>query len=154
MDRQPRPQQILSPKDVNVDQRGRIITLPKFTTVETTLIESRAGAVRGNHYHLDESHLMYIVTGRMIYIEQGESDGLQVVELGPGESVVTPAGAPHCTLFPEDTVFVTLSDAVRADGAYETSVVRIKPLHEAAEIREWLDRMPHLLLAGTSASAG
>jgi oxalate decarboxylase/phosphoglucose isomerase-like protein (cupin superfamily) len=154
MDLQSLSRQILSPKDINVDQRGRIITLPTFTTLETTLIESRAGAVRGNHYHLDESHLMYIVTGRMIYLEQSDSTELQVVELGPGESVVTPAGAAHCTLFPEDTVFVTLSDALRADGAYETSVVRIKPMHELAEVRKWLDRMPHLLLPDARPSAG
>lgn len=154
MDQQSLSPQILIPKDINVDKRGRIITLPTFATRETTLIESYAGAVRGNHYHLDESHLMYVVTGKMIYIEQSEETGLQVVELGPGESVVTPAGAAHCTLFPEDTVFVTLSDALRADGAYETSVVRIKPMHELAEVRQWLDRMPDLLLPDIRVNGG
>jgi oxalate decarboxylase/phosphoglucose isomerase-like protein (cupin superfamily) len=138
---------VLAPQAVYADQRGRIVTLPEFQTAESTVIESRAGAVRGNHYHSEETHLMYVVSGLMLYIEQTDDGGLRTLELLPGESVVTPAGAPHCTLFPEDTVFVTLSDVTRAGDAYEQAVIRVPALHEHPDMRRYVARMPRLLVA-------
>ncbi|MEU1762970.1 cupin domain-containing protein [Micromonospora sp. NPDC005652] len=149
--------QVLAPQGIYADKRGRIVTLPTFPTVESTVIESRAGAVRGNHYHRDETHLMYVVSGFMVYIEQDVEGGLQVVEVRPGESVRTPAGVAHCTFFPEDTTFVALSDVSRAGDAYEDAVTRVAPMHEHPDVRRYIADAPGLLVVpalGRPAPAG
>lgn len=136
---------VIEPDGVYTDARGRIVSLPVFPTVGSTVIESWTGAVRGNHYHAHESHLMYVVSGRMLYIEQEESGALQSFDVGPGESVITPPGAPHCTVFLEDTVFIALSDADRSGEKYEEEVVRVAPLHERPELAERLARFGKLI---------
>ncbi|QNP71424.1 cupin domain-containing protein [Streptomyces roseirectus] len=129
---------ILPPDAVHADPRGSITALPPFEAVGTVVIESEPGAVRGNHYHHDESHLMYVVSGRMIYIEDDPELGICVAEVGPGQSVVSPKGVPHTTVFPEHTVFVTLSDVDRTGRKYEDEVVRVDPLEERPEVAPYL----------------
>lgn len=130
--------QTIPPEAVYTDLRGRIIALPHFDTAGTMVIESETGAVRGNHYHLNESHLMYVVSGRMIYIEEDADGGISVAEVGPGESVISPKGVPHTTVFPEHTVFVALSDWDRRGRRYEDEIVRVAPLEERPEVAPYL----------------
>lgn len=138
-------QPIIPAGAVYPDSRGMITALPSFTTAGTMVIESRPGAVRGNHYHLDESHLMYVVSGRMLYIEENPDHTLTTAEVGPGESVVSPKGAPHATVFPEHTVFVTLSDTDRRGRRYEDEVVRVDPLQDRPEVAAYLAEMGELI---------
>ncbi|MBC2869778.1 cupin domain-containing protein [Streptomyces mexicanus] len=135
----------LPPEAVHTDPRGRIITLPPFDTAGTTVIESEPGAVRGNHYHRHESHLMYVVSGRMIYIEEDAEQRISVAEIGPGQSVVSPRGVAHTTVFPERTVFVTLSDWDRRGRRYEDEVVRVAPLEDRPEVAPYLEGIGELV---------
>lgn len=138
--------QMIVPADaVYADSRGKIIALPYFNTAGTMVIESQPGAVRGNHYHLNESHLLYVVSGRMHYIEEDAAQKTTVAEVGPGESVISPKGAPHATVFPEYTVFVTLSDRDRRGHRYEDEVVRVDPLENRPEVASHLERISELI---------
>ncbi|HUQ55154.1 cupin domain-containing protein [Lentzea sp.] len=139
-------EQIILPDAVYTDDRGRIISLPSFAVAGATVIESFAGAVRGNHYHLNESHLMYVVSGLMIYIEEGLDKHLAVTEVGPGQSVVSPPGVSHCTVFAEDTVFLALSDWDRKGDNYENEVVRVSPMEVRPEVAEHLTGIDRLIL--------
>ncbi|GGZ24915.1 cupin domain-containing protein [Streptomyces poonensis] len=136
---------ILAPTEVHADLRGSITALPHFDTAGTMVIESEAGAVRGNHYHRNESHLMYVVSGRMIYLEEDADHRISVAEVGPGQSVISPKGVPHTTVFPERTVFVTLSDWDRRGRRYEDEVVRVDPLEERPEVAPYLEGIGELL---------
>lgn len=138
--------QIIVPADaIYADGRGKIIALPSFNTAGAMVIESQPGAVRGNHYHTNESHLMYVVSGRMFYIEQDADQKIAVAEVGPGESVISTKGAPHTTVFPEYTVFVTLSDRDRRGHRYEDEVVRVNPLENHPEVATYLTGMGELI---------
>jgi quercetin dioxygenase-like cupin family protein len=140
--------QIVMPAEaVFSDGRGRIIALPHFHAAGTMVIESESGAVRGNHYHLNESHLMYVVSGRMIYLEEDGDQHITVAEVGPGESVISPKGAPHATVFPVRTVFVTLSDWDRRGHRYEEEVVRVDPLEDRPEVSRYLAGIDELITA-------
>lgn len=141
--------EVIPPDAVHIDDRGEIVALPHFDTAGTMVIESEPGAVRGNHYHQNESHLMYVVSGRMIYIEEDEKRQITVADVRPGQSVISPAGAPHCTVFPEKTVFVALSDQDRRGRRYEDEVVRVRPLEERPEVAEYLDGIGPLITAPT-----
>ncbi|MEV6932540.1 cupin domain-containing protein [Dactylosporangium sp. NPDC051485] len=125
---------ILSPADIYSDARGRIVALPDFPAAHSMIIESRVGAVRGNHFHNDESHLMYVVSGRMLYIEQQADGTLSTLEVRPGSAVVSPRGVAHCTVFPEETVIVVLSDVNRSGEHYEEHVFRVDALHHQVDL--------------------
>ncbi|WP_158843542.1 cupin domain-containing protein [Saccharothrix deserti] len=142
-------EQIILPEAVHADDRGRIIALPPFAAAGAMVIESVAGAVRGNHYHVNESHLMYVVSGLMIYIEEGLDKSLMVTEVGPGQSVISPPGASHCTVFAADTVFVALSDRDRRGDKYEGEVVRVAPMERRPEVADHLTGIDRLILAPT-----
>lgn len=130
---------------LHVDARGEIVTLPPFTVNGVTVISSTTGAVRGNHYHLNESHLMYVVSGLMVYAEEDEAGHTRTSEVKPGESVVSAPRVAHCTVFPEPTVFVTLSDWDRRGRNYENEVVRIAPMEHRPEVAPYIERISELI---------
>jgi len=125
---------ILVPEGIYADARGRIIALPEFPTAHAMIIESTVGAVRGNHYHHHESHLMYVVSGRMIYLEQQEDGETLMLDVEPGGAVVSPRGLAHATVFPERSVIAVLSDVDRGGDRYESEVVRVDPLQHQVDI--------------------
>ncbi|ANS70524.1 hypothetical protein SLINC_8300 [Streptomyces lincolnensis] len=128
---------ILPPEGVYRDARGEIINLPPFPTVGVLVINSRRTAVRGNHWHANESHLMYVASGRMLYIEEDENGELFTLEMGSQDAVVSPRGRAHCTVFLEDSVIVVLSDADRTGRRYEDEVVRVPPLNERLDLSRY-----------------
>jgi oxalate decarboxylase/phosphoglucose isomerase-like protein (cupin superfamily) len=125
---------ILLPEAEYDDDRGRIVALPSFRAEGALVIESRRGSVRGNHLHHRESHLMHVLSGEMIYLERTSDGGLFTARLRPGEAVVSPRGAAHCTLFPEDSVLVVLSDVDRRGRRYEEEIVRVAPLQDDVDL--------------------
>jgi hypothetical protein len=120
---------ILTPQATFADGRGRIISLPEFRSAGALVIESRAGAVRGNHLHEHESHLQHMLSGTMIYLERQADGVLYTARVGPDQSVISERGVPHCSVFIEDSVFVVLSDTDRTGDKYENEIVRVEPLH-------------------------
>jgi mannose-6-phosphate isomerase-like protein (cupin superfamily) len=130
---------ILLPEGVYADARGRIIALPDFPTKHAMIIECNTGAVRGNHYHHHESHLMYVVSGRMIYLEQQADGEIRTLDVKPGEAVVSPVSLAHTTVFPEPTVIAVLSDVDRGGERYENEVVRVDPLQHQVDISHLYD---------------
>jgi quercetin dioxygenase-like cupin family protein len=120
---------ILTPQATFTDARGRIISLPEFRSAGALVIESRAGAVRGNHLHQHESHLQHMLSGTMIYLERSADGALYSARVGPGQGVVSERGVAHCSVFTEDSVFVVLSDTDRTGDKYENEIVRVEPLH-------------------------
>lgn len=125
---------IVMPEGIYPDARGRIIALPDFPTAHSMIIESVEGAVRGNHYHHDESHLMYVISGRMLYIEEQPGGALLTLDVRPGQAVVSPRGLAHTTVFPTHSVIAVLSDVDRSGTRYEEQVVRVDPLQDRVDL--------------------
>jgi len=124
----------IPPQNIYSDERGRIVSLPPFPATGVLVIESEPGAVRGNHLHQHESHLMYVVSGRMIYLEETERGTVVATEVGAGETVISPRGRAHCTVFPERTVICVLNDVDRTGARYEEEVVRVAPLDQRVDL--------------------
>ena len=49
------------------DDRGAIQSLVNFPMKNLSLISSKKGAVRSNHYHLTDWHYMYMISGSADY---------------------------------------------------------------------------------------
>ena len=123
------------PKDVRVDleddhedDRGFIRCLVNLPMRNISLILSKKGSVRSNHYHKTDWHYMYILSGRMDYYYRphGETGEIKKEILKKGDMVFTPPMEEHTSFFPEDTQFLAISRNPRDQEAYEADVIRVQ----------------------------
>lgn len=119
-------------KPVFTDERGEITVLldDGKTEVKSVLfISSKKGAIRANHYHKEDSHYCYMLSGKMEYFEKpvdGDDSEIERVIAEAGDMVYSPPMAIHAMKFLEDTDWVVLSTKSRKDGNYEEDTIRTK----------------------------
>ncbi|HEX3580964.1 MAG TPA: DegT/DnrJ/EryC1/StrS family aminotransferase [Thermoanaerobaculia bacterium] len=115
----------------NTDFRGSIsdiLTGENFDAA--TIITSRRGAVRGNHYHKDTIQWTYVLTGRVRVAAQVEGQERHEIEIGPGELVRHDVLEAHSILAVEDSTFLVLTRGPRSGEDYESDTYRLEnPLH-------------------------
>jgi oxalate decarboxylase/phosphoglucose isomerase-like protein (cupin superfamily) len=109
------------------DERGDIQCLVNFPMKNLSLITSKRGSVRSNHYHRTDWHYMYVLSGSFDYYYRpaGSSEEPKVVTFNPGEMVFTPPMEEHATVFLEDTQLIVASRNPRDSESYESDVVRV-----------------------------
>jgi dTDP-4-dehydrorhamnose 3,5-epimerase-like enzyme len=96
------------------DDRGAIINLLENVKIKgVSLIYSKAGTTRSNHYHRDDWHYLYVMEGKMAYFERSVLEGTnpykKPVIVERGQMVFSPPMKVHRTDFLEDTVLICLS---------------------------------------------
>ena len=113
-----------------VDIRGSIHPLVDRLMKSAVLIKSKAGTLRANHYHRTDWHYCYVISGSIEYYYRptGSDAEPECVITRAGEMVFTPPMVDHGMVFPEETVFLTLSRNPRDQVTYEADVVRIEML--------------------------
>lgn len=111
----------------HVDERGAIQSLVNFPMKNLSLISSRKGSVRSNHYHVTDWHYMYVLSGSFDYYYRatGSSQQPAVIRVNVGEMVFTPPMEDHATVFLEDTQLLVMSRNPRDQESYEADVRRI-----------------------------
>ena len=116
-----------------VDVRGSIHPLVDRLMKSAVLIESNKGTLRANHYHKTDWHYCYVISGCIEYYHRptGSDAEPECVVARAGEMVFTAPLVDHGMVFPEDTVFLTLSRNPRDQETYEADVVRIDMLDPA-----------------------
>lgn len=112
------------------DHRGVIQPLVDAPMGGCALINSKAGSVRANHYHREDWHYVYVVSGEIEYHhrEVGSAEPPVVERFGAGAMFHSPPMVEHAMYFPVDTSFVVLSHLSRPKEAYEEDVVRVADL--------------------------
>jgi quercetin dioxygenase-like cupin family protein len=86
-----------------------------------TIVSTKAGAVRGNHYHDETTQWAYVVAGRMLM-----TDGVHEFEVTVGDIVRDDPGSPHAWRAVEDTVCVVFVQGPRAGDNYEADTTRLE----------------------------
>lgn len=115
-----------------IDERGEITMIldNERTPIKSVLlITCKKGAIRANHYHKEDSHYAYMLSGSVEYFEEpvsGTEKKRETAMLSEGDMVYTPAMTVHAMCFLEDSVFIALATKSRKEGAYEDDTVRIK----------------------------
>ena len=111
----------------NVDSRGQIQSIVNFPMKNVSLITSRKGSVRSNHYHVTDWHYMYVLKGSFDYYYRptGSPTPPDVVHVGAGEMIFTPPMEDHATVFLEDTEVLVASRNPRDQVSYEADVRRV-----------------------------
>ena len=109
------------------DDRGSIQSLVNFPMKNISLISSKKGSVRSNHYHLTDWHYMYVLSGSFNYYYRptNSDDELQCVQVKAGELIFTPPMEDHATVFLEDCDLLAMSRNPRDQEAYEEDVRRV-----------------------------
>lgn len=118
----------------HVDERGAIQSLVNFPMKNMSLISSRKGTVRSNHYHVTDWHYMYVMSGSFDYYYRltGSNEKPAVIRLNAGEMVFTPPMEDHATVFLEDTQILAMSRNPRDQESYEADVRRIMLIDPAS----------------------
>jgi oxalate decarboxylase/phosphoglucose isomerase-like protein (cupin superfamily) len=109
------------------DDRGAIQPLVDFPVKNVSLITSRSGTVRSNHYHLTDWHFMYVLRGSFEYLFRpaGSVGTPGRVVVREGQMLFTPPMEEHATIFLDDTTLVVASRHVRDQDVYEADVRRV-----------------------------
>lgn len=117
-----------------VDERGGITKLlddGKTTIKSILLIHSKKGTIRANHYHKEDGHYVYMLSGRMEYYEapvvNGQPDlaAREKVNLEKGDMVYSGPMLAHAMKFLEDSEWVVLALKSRNQQDYEQDTVRV-----------------------------
>ena len=125
---------------------GKIQNLVEHACGGVGIIHSRKGSVRANHWHNEDWHYLYVVSGLIAYTEwppgqHHPSDylfGSKVTEdecavwsettaltVGPCQMIFTPPKRSHRLEFLEDTVMISISKLSRRHSEHERDVVRL-----------------------------
>jgi len=116
------------PRPAFADDRGTITDLLIDTPVEhVTLISSRAGSVRGNHYHRETTQYLYIIRGRMRLRTRQPAGPVEERIVAEGDLFVNTPGERHAMRALDDTVFMVFTRGPRGGPDFETDTYRLAP---------------------------
>lgn len=102
------------------------------------IIDSHAGQIRSNHYHLTDWHFLRVLSGVMVYMwrpARSASDPSYLV-VQPGGTVFTPPEVEHLCYFPGEASVLSLSRLSRRTEEHEADLVRVRPLAAPARLLE------------------
>jgi dTDP-4-dehydrorhamnose 3,5-epimerase-like enzyme len=114
-----------------VDERGfisRIVDQDDYPIRAVLYIQRKAGSVGANHFHKKDAHYIYVLSGKVKYIEkdmEDESLPSESVILNPGDVVLSSPMIAHSTEFLEDTVILAFTTENREQEDYEQDTVRV-----------------------------
>lgn len=110
------------------DDRGLIRNVADGTLGDVAVIESNSGSIRANHYHREDWHLCYLISGAMEYAWKDslsdEKSHKKVIT--PSQMIFTPAMTPHRIKFLEDSIFLSISKLSRISKNYENDTFKIE----------------------------
>jgi len=109
------------------DKRGKIIDILAKEPIEyVTLITSKKGALRGNHYHKESIQFNYILKGKMKLFSRKPKGKVVVSSLEPGDLACNPKGEYHALLALKDSEFLVFTRGPRGGKNYEKDTCRLK----------------------------
>ena len=108
------------------DARGEIIDILKNSVVEyATLITSKKGSVRANHFHKETFQYVYVLEGRMRIVGQMPGEPRQEVVLEKGDLIVNVPLERHAFEAIEDSTMLVLTRGPRGGDDYEKDTFRL-----------------------------
>ena len=119
---------LLKLDEAHADARGAIQSLVNFPVKNVSLISSKKGSLRSNHYHKTDWHYMFVLSGRADYYFRatGSDEPPKKIVLNKGDLIFTPPMEDHTTVFSEDTELLVMSRNPRDQESYESDVVRVE----------------------------
>lgn len=118
---------VVKKKVVFEDDRGKILDVLENETIDSvTIITSKKGAVRGNHYHKESIQYTYVLSGGLRLFTQMPGEEIKARLLKPGDLAFTPPLEKHALVAEEDSEILVLTRGPRAGKNYEADTFRLK----------------------------
>ena len=110
-----------------IDDRGCLQNLLDTPISSVIYVTSTPGAIRANHYHQDDWHYAYLISGEMIYYHRnvGDTKPPEEVHVKPGDMIYTPPMVEHAMKFLADSTFIAFGGRPRDQESYEADLVRV-----------------------------
>ena len=109
------------------DTRGTIINIADGKIGDVALITSNSGSVRANHFHNEDWHLCYLLSGKLHYYWKTISDTSKsqnkIIEAG--QLIFTPASVAHKMEFLNKSSMIVISRSSRKKNIYENDTFRL-----------------------------
>lgn len=110
------------------DNRGAITDLFTHESVHAAHLTCRAGAVRGNHYHLTATCYLYVLSGAFVVrSRRGESPNIDRATVLAGEMVTFAPLERHSLTAVEDSSFIMFTVTPSGGAHYAGDTVREAP---------------------------
>jgi dTDP-4-dehydrorhamnose 3,5-epimerase-like enzyme len=105
-----------------VDSRGEVAQVVNGGAFRhLMLLETRRGAVRGNHYHKKKDEWFYVVKGSArLVLRDAESGEKSEEELRAGDKINVKPGVAHALVALEDSLIIEFSPHVFNPGKPDT----------------------------------
>lgn len=108
------------------DARGQITDILENEIIENvTIISSKRGAIRGNHYHKKTVQYGFVLKGSLKLLTQMPGKKIETVLIGPGDLVFTPPMERHALVALEDSELLVLTRGPRGGENYEKDTYRL-----------------------------
>jgi len=108
------------------DSRGTITDIVEQIDFNgATIISSKAGSIRGNHYHKESVQYIYVLEGKMISRSKKMGEKLTEVVVKKGDLISHDYNEAHMFEAIEDTTFLVLSSGLRTGKDYEKDTFRL-----------------------------
>jgi quercetin dioxygenase-like cupin family protein len=108
------------------DDRGRIIdVIGGIEFNYFTVITSRKGVTRGNHFHRKTVQWVYVLHGKMLAHSRIPGGRLIRTVLEAGDLITNPPLEEHALTALEDSEFLVLTAGVRGGKDYEKDTYRL-----------------------------
>lgn len=113
--------------DIFMDDRGEIINLMLDPNSSVSIINSKKNTVRSNHWHKNNWHYLYVISGSMKYLEKNV-DGTNLKEMIciKGQLIFTAPNKIHRTEFLEDTILLSIGKSPKDHENHEEDIVRVE----------------------------
>ena len=110
----------------HLDERGSITDIVESMNFNgATIIESKLGCIRGNHYHKKTIQYVYIISGKMKSTAKKINEEVEVAIVGPGELISHEPYEAHNFEALENTLFLVLASGLRSGKDYELDTYRL-----------------------------
>lgn len=117
---------IVNKKIVFEDERGNIIDILENEVIEyVTIITSKKGAVRGNHYHKESVQYTFVLKGNLQLLTRMPGEEVRTTLLRPGDLAFSPPLEIHTLVATEDSELLILTRGPRGGNNYEKDTFRL-----------------------------
>jgi quercetin dioxygenase-like cupin family protein len=114
-------------KCIQEDERGSITDIVEQVDFNgATIIRSKAGSVRGNHFHKKTIQYVYVLSGKMKCLAQKPQQKVIMAIVEQGDLVSHDLLESHSFEALEDTLFLVLSSGLRTGKDYEKDTYRLE----------------------------
>lgn len=108
------------------DARGTISDILEGVPISAvTIITTKAGAVRGNHYHLHTQQYLYMLEGRMRVTTRIPGGPTASIVIQTGDLILQAPREEHAVRALDDTTFLVLTAGPRAGSDFESDTFRL-----------------------------